>query len=333
LNRLSIEYWVRPSQFANSSVKIAALYTYRTIPILKQISQLRAWLYFLILGCFAWGSSYLWIKIGLRETDAYNLVTWRLAFACIGLWVLALTMRIPFPRDWRRLAWMAFIGLINTAIPFTLIAWGTEQVSSSLSSILNATTPLFTALLAHFWVENEHLTPNRVLGVLVGFGGVTLLSLTKDSYSANGFQLLPILAIQGGSLLYATASLITRKKLQHENPIAISAVAVTAALLVMFWLTARNSQIQFPQLLETRIAVAWLGIVGTALAYSLFYNLIKLWGPARTSLVTYVIPVVAVILGILFLNEAIHWQHWVGGILVWLGVILVNWKQLRNLLP
>src|SRR5512139_3393120 len=134
----------------------------------------REWSIFVLLGLI-WGSSFLWIRIAVQDTGPFTLVALRLLFGLIGLFAIMVYKKQPFPRDRRLILLLAFMGLINTALPFTLISWGETRIESSLASILNGTVPLFAIIIAHYWLHDERITPARIIGLIVGFIGVFVL--------------------------------------------------------------------------------------------------------------------------------------------------------------
>ena len=136
--------------------------------------NLRDWGAFWLLGTI-WGSSFLWIKIGVAEIGPITLVAFRLLFALLGLLVVMRLQRRTLPKDAKTLWGFAFMGVFNTALPFVLISWGETRIDSALASILNGTVPLFTIVIAHFWLQDEKISLPRLVGLLLGFAGVALL--------------------------------------------------------------------------------------------------------------------------------------------------------------
>jgi drug/metabolite transporter (DMT)-like permease len=164
--------------------------------------KLKEWGAFALLGLI-WGSSFLWIKIAVGETGPFLLVTFRLLFGLAGLLVVMALQRQAWPRD-RRL-WLAylFMGLFNTGLPFTLITWGETRIDSSLASILNGTVPLFTIVIAHFWLKDDKITLPRIAGLLVGFVGMVILLSRDLGPSALRGSLWGQLAVIAAAVSYA----------------------------------------------------------------------------------------------------------------------------------
>src|SRR4051812_12325820 len=140
--------------------------------------KLKHWILFILLGVI-WSASFLWIKIALAEIGPLTLVAYRVGFGLLTGLAVAVILRIRIPRDWK--TWRVFIvlGILNVAIPFFLITWGEQTIDSAVASILNATVPLFTIVIAHFFLHDDKMTVPRVAGLLIGFAGVAIL-LSQD---------------------------------------------------------------------------------------------------------------------------------------------------------
>ena len=292
------------------------------------MNRFKEWGAFVLLGGFAWGTSFLWIKIAVEEIGPFTLVVYRLAFGVIAIWLLLWVKGIRISLDKRVLGTMVLLGVINTAIPFTLISWSETIIDSGLAGILNGTAPLFTIVIAHFFLLDERIQFFKIVGLAIGFLGLVLL-LSRDGGSIGlSGNLWGQIAILVASIFYAISSVYVRRNLKDQQPILIAAVAMSSALVVMGILAPLIERpFAIPRLPITWIAVAWLGLIGTAFAYLLYFYLINSWGPTRAILVTYVFPVVAVILGVIFLDERLHWRLVVGGGLIIGGIVAVNYQR------
>lgn len=294
--------------------------------------KLKEWGAFALLG-LVWGSSFLWIKIAVQEIGPFTLVAFRLLFGLVGLLVIMRLQKQSFPRDRRVLLAYLFMGVFNTAIPFTLISWGETRIDSGLASILNGTVPLFTIVIAHFWLHDEKITLPRIAGLLVGFVGVVVLVSRDIGPQGLVGNLWGQVAVIGGSVCYAVAITFSRKHLRNQPPVLQSTMILLVADALL-WLTVpivrrvapgiESPLHVLPVLPLTWFAIAWLGLLGSCLAYLLFFYLINSWGPTRASLVTYVFPVIGLVLGIIFLKEVVDWQLVVGPLLVVAGIVVVN---------
>ena len=288
--------------------------------------KLKEWGAFALLGLI-WGSSFLWIKIAVQEIGPFTLVAFRLLFGLIGLSIVMRLQKQSFPRSRKTLLAYLFMGVFQTALPFTLISWGETKIDSGLASILNGTMPLFTIVIAHFWLHDEKITLPRIAGLIVGFVGVVVLVSRDIGPKGLRGDIVGQLAILAATISYATAVTFSRKHLRGQPPVVQSTTLVLVAGSLL-WLTAPivEGPLHIPALPITWLALAWLGLLGSCLAYLLFFYLINAWGPTRASLVTYVFPVIGLILGIIFLNEVVDWRLVVGSLLVVAGIAVVNLK-------
>lgn len=288
--------------------------------------RLKEWGAFALLGLI-WGSSFLWIKIAVAETGPFMLVTFRLLFGLAGLLVFMALRRQAFPRDRKVLLAFLFMGLFNTALPFTLITWGETIIDSSLASILNATVPLFTIVLAHFWLQDEKITVPRLAGLGVGFLGIVVLVSRDLGPAALRGNLWGQLAVIAASVSYALAITFSRKHLRGQPPVLQAGMVLLIASGMMAITTPIVERpLNLPETGLGWFAIAWLGLLGSCAAYLLYFYLINAWGPTRASLVTYVFPVIGLLLGIIFLNEPADWRLLAGSALIVAGIGVVNLK-------
>ncbi len=294
--------------------------------------KVKEWIAFAALGLI-WGSSFLWIKIAVGETGPFTLVAFRLLFGALGLAAIMLLKRQPLPRD--RRTWLAygFMGLVNSALPFVLITWAEQYIDSSLASILNGTVPLFTIVIAHFWLQDEKITAGRLGGLLLGFVGIVVL-VSRDldpavfSGALTGLGLLGQLAMLVAVISYATAITFSRRYLRNQPPVLQAGLVVIIADALVWGVTpVVERPLNLPDTALAWFAIVWLGVLGSCVAYLLFFYLINAWGPTRASLVTYVFPVVGLVLGIIFLREPADWRLLAGSLLIVAALAVVNLKR------
>lgn len=286
--------------------------------------RLKEWGAFVLLGLI-WGSSFLWIKIAVAETGPFMLVTFRLLFGLAGLLAVMALRRQAWPRDRRALLAFLFMGFINTALPFTLITWGETLIDSSLASILNGTVPLFTIILAHFWLRDEKITLPRLAGLFVGFLGMVVLVSRDLGPEALRGSVWGQIAVIAASISYATAITFSRKHLRGQPPVLQATMVLLFASGMMAVATPLVEQpLNLPETGVGWFAIAWLGLLGSCAAYLLFFYLINAWGPTRASLVTYIFPVIGLLLGIIFLKEPADWRLLAGSALIVGGIVVVN---------
>lgn len=281
------------------------------------------WVLFLALG-LVWGSSFLWIKIAIQEVGPVLLVALRLLFGVLTLLVVALFARPEWPR--RRQIWvnLMLLGIINNAIPYSLISWGEQYIDSAVAAVLNSTTPLFTMIIAHRFLTDDRMTSQRIFSLLMGFAGVFIL-LSKDLAAGFHGSVAGQLAVLLASVSYAISSVFARRTTKGLDQTIQAIVPLIGADVVMWSLaSAADAPITLPAIRLTWVAILWLGVMGTGLAFLLYFYLLHSVGPTRTALVTYVFPLVAVILGVIFLNESLDWQLVAGAVLIIASVVLVN---------
>jgi drug/metabolite transporter (DMT)-like permease len=260
----------------------------------------RSWLLLLLLGAI-WGASYLFIKIGLRDLSPSMVAFVRVALAALVLLPIAASQgALAGVRS--RAGWLGLVGAVQVAAPFVLISAGEEEISSSLAGILVASAPLFTALLA-IWVDHEERSQGlRLGGTLIGFAGVALL-LGVD-LGGEGAALLGGAAVVLASLGYAIGGFLVKHRLAGIAPLGMSAsvMAASAVLLLPPALLTAPGAVPGP---GPAAAVAALGVLGTGVAFVIFYGLIASVGPARAFLVTYIAPGFAIVYGATLLSEEV----------------------------
>ena len=275
-----------------------------------------------------WGSSYLFIKIGVETLPPLSLVLLRVLVGLAILLAVVAVTRTPLPRDARTLAHLAVLGAVNIAIPFWLISAAEQHISSGLAGILQSTAPFFTLVIAAAFIHDERITPGRLAGIGLGFLGILVLSAENiaDLGSALGIErLLAELAVVGASLAYGIGNTYARRNLRSTRPLVLSTGQVGwAAVWVGVLALVADGGVTLPAVPEATFSVLWLGAIGTGFAYLVFFRLLTGWGPTRASLVAYLLPVVAVILGVVVLGETIDAFFLAGACLIVAGVWVVN---------
>lgn len=290
-------------------------------------SERRVWAAFILLS-LAWGTSFFFIKIALETVEPLTLVAIRLLIGWLGLVVILRLRGLKYPREFTIWRHLIFMGVVNTAIPFVLITWaesGINGVDSGVAAVLNSTVPIFSILIAGVVLRTERLRIGSIGGVLVGFTGVILL-LGQDFAGEFG-KLIPSIAIIAASLCYAISGNYGRANLRDVHPVVAAAGQLLVAAILLVIIAALFEDIGSQQLVPSTIAaLLWLGLLGSCLAYILYYFILSNWGATRTTLVTYIIPIVAVAAGVVFLNEPVTWQLVIGGLLIMSSIALVSWR-------
>jgi drug/metabolite transporter (DMT)-like permease len=293
----------------------------------------REWVVFFALGLI-WGSSFLWIKIAVQEVDPFTLVSWRLLFGTLGMVAVIIWKRPSFPPQ--RSIWLALavLGIINTGLPFVLISWGEKSIDSAVASVLNSTVPLFTLVIAHLFLHDEPITARKAVGLLIGFAGVLVLMARDLEIGSLRAGVLGQAAVLLAAVSYASASVFARRTMREVSPLVQAFVPMAFAdALVWSIATQVGEPGRLPALPITWVALLWLGLLGSCVAYLLFYHLLHSVGATRAVMVTYVFPVVGVALGVLFLNELTDWHLLAGAALVIASIAVVNWKPKVALAP
>jgi drug/metabolite transporter (DMT)-like permease len=217
------------------------------------------------------------------------------------------------------------MGLANTALPFVLISWGQQFIDSGVASILNGTVPLWAMVFGHYFLVDEQMTWRRVGGILTGFLGVILLVSGELGTRIAANAVLGQAAVILAAVAYGGSSVFARRVLREVSPILQAFTTILVADVLVWAATGVvEAPIVVPELPLTWFAVVWLGLLGSCLAYLLYFYLIQAVGPTQASMVTYLIPVLGVALGVMFLDERITFQLIGGSVLVGLGVWIVN---------
>jgi drug/metabolite transporter (DMT)-like permease len=281
---------------------------------------------FLLAGI--WGWSFLFIKVAVGGMPPAAVAFARVALGMVVLLAVVRAQRLHLPAGRRAWRHFAVVGLFGSALPFTLLAWGEQHISSALTAVLNAATPLFAAVLVAVFI-GQRLRRSQSVGLLLGFAGVGVAAgVGADDLS--GASLAGEAAAVAAGACYAVAIVYAKRHLSPLAPLVAAAgqlvMATVLALPVAVVTTVREGVDLTPRRL---LAVCLLGILGTGLAYVLFYRVIADLGPTMASAVTYLVPVMAVTVGVLFLHEPFHLRLVAGGALIVGGIVLLNGQGVR----
>lgn len=281
-----------------------------------------------------WGGSFLFNGMLVKVWPPLTIVAGRVALAALALWLVVRILGIAVPKS--RQAWLAFLGmgLLNNVVPFSLIVWGQTHIASGLAAILNATTPLFGVVVAHFLTADEKLTANRAAGLAVGFAGVVVM-VGPSALGRAGNDLFGELAVLGAALSYAFAGVFGRRfKAMGMPPLVPAAGQVTASALLLVpvaLLVDRPFGLPAPGA-EAWAALFGLAILSTALAYILFFRILASAGATNLMLVTILIPPSAILLAALVLGEQLEARHFAGMALIGLGLAAIDGRLWRRML-
>ena len=282
-----------------------------------------------------WGGSFFFIEIAIRTVAPLTLVLIRVALAAAMLWAWLLVRRerLAMPPG----AALAFLilALLNNVVPFVLFAWAQEAIDGGLASILNATTPIWGVLVAHIFTADEKATPAKVAGVLLGFGGVAAM-IGAELLGRIGTGALAQAACLFATLCYALAGVYARRfRAMGVPPVAVSTGQLTASAIVMLPLVL---VFEPPWLMPPPSAAAWTALIAlallcTSLAYILYFRLLASAGATNSLLVTFLIPVTAILLGALILGERLEPRHVLGMALIGLGLAAIDGRLLSRRRP
>ncbi|KQP25000.1 ABC transporter permease [Methylobacterium sp. Leaf102] len=273
-----------------------------------------------------WGGSFFFTQVALEALPPVTLVTLRVGLAALILNAVVPLSGLAMPRGAR--VWSAFLGmgLLNNAVPFCLIVWGQTHIASGLAAILNATTPLFTVVAAHFLTADERMTGSRMAGGLVGLAGVAVM-VGPAVLAGLGADLLAQVAVLGAALSYACAGLFGRRfRRMGIPPLATAAGQVSASTLILVPIALvvdRPWTLPMPGAAVVG-AVVGIAALSTALAYVLYFRILATAGATNLLLVTFLIPVSAILLGAVVLGERLDPRHIVGMALIGCGLAAID---------
>jgi drug/metabolite transporter (DMT)-like permease len=283
-----------------------------------------AWAAFWLVGVI-WGSSFLLIRIGVSELKIAEVVFIRTFIGAVGLSTVIAMRRVPVPTDWPTLRSLIIIGIGNVVAPFLLITWSETSITSGLASVLQATAALFSLVVAHFMFADDRITPQKLAGLATGFIGVVVLfSGEMGGSNSLGGMFGMVLA----SLCYAVFTAYSRRFLQGNiAPVVVAGITQVTAAVVTGPLALAGGFTPLDTVSSnTLIAVIILGLVNTFVAYLFYYFVVRELGVSRASMVTYITPVVGVVLGAVFLSEQVGLTLVLGGGLIFAGIGIVNIK-------
>ena len=274
-----------------------------------------------------WGSTFFFVEIALTDVGPLTLALGRVAMGAAVLWLLVAALGLQRPGSlagWRDLAVM---GLLNNAIPFCLIFWGQQHITSALASILNATTPIFAIVVAHLLLADERATPAKALGVAFGLGGVVLL-IGPEVLAGLSEGLLGQLAVMGAALSYAFAGAFGRRLSRFAPPVAAAGMLTMSTLIMIPVALLSEGLPRTVPAMPSLAAWAALGVAGTGLAYILYFRILATAGATNLLLATFLIPPGAIFLGVVFLDESLAPTSLAGLALIFGGLACIDGRVL-----
>ena len=283
------------------------------------------WLLIGILSIL-WGGAFFLIEVGLRSYPPITLVFMRLVLAVPPMWIAMRLMGQRLPSEARVWGLLAVVGALNCALPFILFFWRQQYLDSGYASILNATTPLWGVITAHFLTSDEKATPARILGVLIGMAGIVVM-VGPEAMKGLSNNLLAQIACIISTIFYSFAAIYGRRLSQTElTPMAVATGQTMMAALMMVPVVVLVDQpwtMATPRL-DSTLAGLTLALFSTALAYTLYFRLIDRSGASNAQLVAFLMPILAVILGIAFLGESLSGGQIVGAALIAIGLAILD---------
>jgi drug/metabolite transporter (DMT)-like permease len=282
------------------------------------------WLLLLALGLM-WGTSYAFIKLGVETLPTFTLITARLAIGLALLVTVVLVARERLPRSPRVYLHLAVMAALNIVIPFTLITWAEQSVDSAIAAIINGAVPLLVIVLAALVFPDEPITVNRLVGIIVGYAGVIVLVLPGLTSAGGANDVTGEVALIGSTVAYAVGAVYARRNIRGLRPM-IPAVFQVGFAFVMVGVLAFlfENPLAVAWNGEALIAVLWLGILGSGLAYLVMFRLLSRIGATATTQLAYLLPVVGLVTGALMFGESVDARIIGGTALILGGVTLVN---------
>jgi drug/metabolite transporter (DMT)-like permease len=286
----------------------------------------RGWLLpaaFVTLGLL-WGSSFVWIEVAIRELPPATLVAERMTLAAVAMLLFLAVTRPPRPTR-GQVGHLAVMGAINASLPIFLISWGQQFIDSGTAAVLNSLVPIFSLLIAGLVLRTETWSALRTTGVVIGFAGAALLASREFGFNPGPEAIAGAVAVTLASLSYAAGASYGKIRIQSTDRYVVAAGTLVFAAIYS-WIAAftADNGVTVPAQPETIAAVLWLGLLGSFVAYLLYFFLLTHVGATISTMVTYMFPVVGVALGVILLDEVLDLRLVLGAGLVVLGIAIVG---------
>ena len=291
---------------------------------------MKARLVWLILCCI-WGSTWLFIKVGLEDLPPLTFAGIRFVIACGILLVIIRIRGLPLPRSKSDLKLLAFTGILSFSLNYGLIFWGEQYISSGLAAVLQATIPAFGLVIAHFYLPGERLTWTKLFGVALGVIGVGIVFSNQLSI-AGSKAFAGSVAVVISSAVVAYSNVLVKARGQKLNPAILAAVQMFFGVipLLMVGIPFEGNPLKFHWTPMAVLALFYLAIVGSVIAFLLYYWPVHNMDVTKSMLIALVTPVVAVILGMIVLQEELSWRTMLGGVLIMLGIGFIVTQRRRK---
>ena len=300
----------------------------QTSKTVNPLMGIQEWGLIIVLSIL-WGGSFFFVGVAVNEVPPFTIVFCRVALASIILLAIVWLKGDKLPSSPGIWAGFIIMGALNNVIPFSLIVWGQTHIESGLASILNATTPIFSVVLAHFLTREERLTTHRMTGVFIGWVGVGVL-IGIESLQGFGIHVLGQMAVLGAALSYACAAIYGRR-FTGLNPLVVATGMLCGSTIMMIPLSLTIDQ---PWTLSpggmTILALFALAAVSTSLAYIIYFKVLATSGPTNLLLVTFLIPLSAILLGAVGLGERLGWNAFMGMGIIFVGLIAIDGRLIKR---
>ena len=275
-----------------------------------------------------WGPSFMFIKLAVHGFTPIQMASIRIFIATIIFFILIkYVFKRPLPTKW--IEWKAFLwmGVFANVIPFILFSWGEQFIDSALAGIINGSVPVFVAIIAHFTINTEKFSLQKLLGISMGFLGIIVL-VSPDLMQVKTDKMLAIFAIAIACASYAIAAVYAKIKLGGYAPLVAPAAMHVASTMLMLPLFIWDRSVT-PIVLDPMsvFAVCFLGVFGSVIAYIYYYDVMETYGVTFLSYSTYIIPLFGVLFGVLFLKESLHYTAYFAVLLILGGVFVMNAKK------
>jgi drug/metabolite transporter (DMT)-like permease len=308
-------------------VNMKALSTIQKSETINQVMGLQEWGLIIILSIL-WGGSFFFVGVAVKEMPPLTIVLCRVALASIILLAVVHLKGNKMPSSKGLWGGYIIMGALNNLVPFSLIVWGQTHIESGLASILNGTTPIFSVVLAHFLTRDERLTNNRMTGVLIGWIGVAVL-IGFESLRGFGIEVIGQIAVLGAAFSYACAAIYGRR-FKGLSPLVVATGMLCGSTIMMTPLALFVEQPwNLSPSMMTIAAIFGLAAISTSLAYIIYFRVLATSGPTNLLLVTFLIPLSAILLGVIVLGEQLGWNAFVGMGLIFIGLIAIDGRLLK----
>jgi drug/metabolite transporter (DMT)-like permease len=284
-----------------------------------------------LLLCVIWGSTWLFIKLGLQDLPPFTFAGIRFVIASLILYAIIRTRRIRLPRTRRDWTLLAVTGVLSFTLNYGLVFWGEQYISSGLAALLQATIPVFGLVIAHFYLPGEQMTPAKIFGVVLGVAGVGVIFSNQLSVAGTG-ALAGSAGLVVGSACAAYANVLVKSRGGKMEPaiLAFGQMVFGLAPLLLIGIFIEGNPLRFRWTGMAVVSLFYLAIVGTVAAFLMYYWLVQHMDVTNTMLIALVTPIIAVALGIVILDEELNWRIVVGGAMIMAGIGLIVLQKNRR---